>query len=138
MADHLFATIRDFSVSEVDYFIADNATNNDTALEALINLRPQYCYDKVKQRLRCTGHVYNLICKAILYGVDANCIDEASQSSQPTMISVSSFEAVMNSGDDEAKLIAWRKKGPIGKLHNTVVHIKHNASRRSLFEIKQR
>ena len=54
------------------------------------------------------------------------------------MTKVSSFEAVMNGGDDASKLKAWRTKGPIGKLHNTVVHIKHNASRRSLFESKQR
>lgn len=54
------------------------------------------------------------------------------------MTKVSSFEVVMNGGDDASKLKAWRTKGPIGKLHNTVVHIKHNASRRSLFESKQR
>jgi uncharacterized protein YacL (UPF0231 family) len=53
------------------------------------------------------------------------------------MTKVSSFDAVMNGGDDASKLKAWRTKGPTGKLHNTVVHIKHNASRRSLFESKQ-
>ena len=53
------------------------------------------------------------------------------------MTRVSSFEAVMNGGDDASKLKAWRTKGPIGKLHNTVIHIKHNSSRRSLFESKQ-
>ena len=78
MADHLSATLRDFSVTEVDYFIADNAINNDKALEVLIGMRPQYCYDKVKQRLRCVGHIYNLVCKAILYGVDSDCLKDAS------------------------------------------------------------
>jgi hypothetical protein len=39
MADYLFATLRDFSVTDVDYFIADNATNNDKALEVLIGMR---------------------------------------------------------------------------------------------------
>jgi hypothetical protein len=45
MADHLSATLKDFSVKEkeVDYFIADNATNNDKALEVLTGMRPQYC-----------------------------------------------------------------------------------------------
>jgi hypothetical protein len=81
MADHLSATLRDFSVTEVDYFIADNATNNDIALEVLTGMRPQYCYDKVKQRLRCVGHIYNLVCKAILYGVDSDCLKDASQAS---------------------------------------------------------
>ena len=39
MANHLSATLRDFSVTEVDYFIADNATNNDMALEVLTVMR---------------------------------------------------------------------------------------------------
>ena len=77
MADHLSATLRDFSLTEVDYFIADNATNNDMALEVLIGMRPQYCHDKVKQRFRCVGHIYNLVCKAILYGVDSDCLKDA-------------------------------------------------------------
>jgi hypothetical protein len=137
MADQISTTLKDFSVKEVDYFIADNATNNDKALEVLIGMRPQYCQNKVTQRLRCVGHVYNLVCKAILYGVDSECLEDASQASQ-TMTKVSSFEAVMNGGDDASKLKAWRTKGPIGKLHNTVLHIKHNGGRRSLFESKQR
>ena len=55
------------------------------------------------------------------------------------MTSVSSFEVVINGGSsDEAKLTVWRKKGPVGKLHNTVIHIKSSSSRRLLFESKQR
>jgi hypothetical protein len=92
--------------------------------------------DPVKQRLRCSGHIYNLVCKAILYGVDSDCIEEASQASQAMMTSVSAFEATLNSNNDEAKLIAWRKKGPVGKLHNTVIHIKESSARRLLFESK--
>lgn len=103
---------------------------------------PSLKIDPVKQRLRCSGHIYNLMCKAILYGVDGDCLEDASQEatiSQLTMTSVSSFEAVINGGSsDEAKLTAWRKKGPVGKLHNTVIHIKSSSSRRLLFESKQR
>jgi hypothetical protein len=76
--------------------------------------------------------------KAILYGVDSDCIKEALQASQAMMTSVSAFEATLNSNNDEAKLIAWRKKGPVGKLHNTVIHIKESSARRLLFESKQR
>jgi hypothetical protein len=78
MADHLFATMRDFSIKDVDYFIADNTTNNDKALEVLTSFRPQYYYNKIKQRLRCTGHIYNLVCKAILYGVGSDSLEDAS------------------------------------------------------------
>jgi hypothetical protein len=54
------------------------------------------------------------------------------------MTKVSSFEAVINGGDDESKLTAWRKKGPVRKLHNTVIQIKGSSSSRLLFESKQR
>jgi hypothetical protein len=63
MADHLSATLRAFSVMEVDYFITNSATNNDKALEVLTGMQPQYCHDKVKQRLRCVGHIYNLVAR---------------------------------------------------------------------------
>jgi hypothetical protein len=78
------------------------------------------------------------VCKAILYGVDSDCLKDASQASQATMTSVASFEAVINGGDEASKLTAWRKKGPVGKLHNTVIRIKENAARRLLFQSKQR
>jgi len=54
------------------------------------------------------------------------------------MTSVTSFEVAINGSDEVSKLTAWRKKGPIRKLHNTVIHIKENATRRLLFQSKQR
>ena len=55
------------------YYIADNALNNDTALHLLqsdIDVTPY------QQRLRCTAHVINLVCKAILCGTDTDCLNE--------------------------------------------------------------
>jgi hypothetical protein len=86
--------------------MADNASNNDKARAVLSGYLPSMQLDPVKQRLRCSGHIYNLMCKAILYGVDSDCIEEASQASQAMMTSVSAFEATLNSNNDEAKLIA--------------------------------
>jgi hypothetical protein len=50
---------------------------------------------------------------------------------------VSKFEAALRSKDESSRLDAWRKKGPIGKLHNLVVHIKSGSARRRFFEAKQ-
>jgi hypothetical protein len=140
MADHLLSVIQGFSISkQVAYFMAGNATNNDKALAVLSGYLPSLQLDPVKQRLRCSGHIYNLVCKAILYGVDSDCNEDASQASQATsqatatMTSVSAFEATMNSDNDEVKLNACRKKGPVGKLYNTVMHIKESSSRKALF-----
>ena len=108
IADHLQSVLQDFSIGQkVAYFMADNATNNDKALAVLSGHLPANTWiDPVGQRLRCSGHIYNLVCKAILYGVNSDCLEDASQASQATMTSVTSFEAVIKGGDDAAKLIA--------------------------------
>ena len=44
------------------YFVADNAAVNDAALRLLshhLDVKP------TEQRLRCTGHIINLVAKAI-------------------------------------------------------------------------
>jgi hypothetical protein len=94
--------------------------------------------DPVKHRLRYTGHIYNLVYKAILYGVNSDCIDDDSEAASQSMTTITAFEATIHNGTDEAKLIVWRKKGPISKLYNTVIYIKDNAVRRNLFISKQR
>jgi hypothetical protein len=109
IADHLLSVINDFQIGyQIAFFIADNASNNDKALAVLSSYLPSLKIDPVKQRLRYSSHIYNLIYKAILYGVDGDCLEDASQEatiSQLTMTSVSSFEAVINGGSsDEAKL----------------------------------
>jgi hypothetical protein len=139
MADHLLSVIQCFGISgQIAYFMADNASNNDAALKVLSTYLPSMQLDPVKQRLRCARHIYNLVSKAILYGVDSDCLEDASQAASQTMTSVASFEATIQSNNDEGRLKAWRIKGPVGKLHNTVIHIKESSSRRLIFKSKQR
>ena len=65
MADHLLSIINDFSIGhQIAFFIADNASNNDTALAALTIGVP---FDPKQLRLRCFGHIINLVVKALLY-----------------------------------------------------------------------
>ncbi|KAF4448243.1 restless-like transposase [Fusarium austroafricanum] len=61
-----------------------------------------------KRRGRCFGHVINLVVKAILFGRDAD-----------------AFESRLGHGDllATAEQELWRKRGPVGKLHNLVVAI---------------
>jgi hypothetical protein len=82
MADHLLSVLQDYKLSkQVAYFMADNATNNDKALAVLSSYLPSMKLDPVKHRLRCSGYIYNLVCKAILYGVNSDCLEDASQPS---------------------------------------------------------
>jgi len=140
---HLYEVLREFKViTKIGYFMADNASNNDAALALLAQ---QMELNPVKQRLRCSGHIINLVCKAILYGVDNDAINEAihgadndDEADDLTTVAVTQFESVLRGNDQAAIIRAWRKKGPLGKLHNIIIHARWNPQRRALFKAKQR
>ena len=77
-------------------------------------------FDPIEHRLRCFGHVINLVVKAFLWGTDA----EAFQSE---IISYQQQEREVE------ELETWRRKGPLGKLHNIIVWISRSPQRRDRF-----
>lgn len=85
---------------KVGYFTADNASNNDTAMEAI---GTALGFPWVERRVRCLGHIINLVVKALLFGQDHD-----------------AFERDVSDGLLTVKREheQWRKQGPIGKLHN--------------------
>lgn len=110
--------IRDYRIaSRIGYFVLDNAKNNDTALQMLSTT---LTIDPTKQRLRCAGHIINLVVKAILFGEG-----------------VSKFERALAGAGDDEQFDLWRKRGPIGKLHNIVVYINRSPQRQQQFRSKQ-
>ena len=54
-----------------------------------------------QDRLRCYGHILNLAAKAFLWGTNVEFF-ERDMTAQTTL------------QDNQAKLLLWRKKGPIG------------------------
>lgn len=72
-----------------------------------------------------------------LYDVDEDCVDEVlralDEDADADDKAISSFLQTMASQDETARLQAWRKKGPVGKLHRLIVHIKYSNSRRVFF-----
>lgn len=142
IAEELHNVLREYKLcNRIAYFAADNATNNDKALQTMAAVMP---LDPKKQRLRCAGHITNLICKAILYGVDIDCIEDVpadrvdDDDAAAKEAEELELERSLQSKDEQARLQAWRKKGPIGKLHNLVIHIRNSPARRIFFESKQR
>jgi hypothetical protein len=107
VVDHLFDVLIDFQIhsNQIAYFAADNATNNDTALAALserIDINP------ITSQLRCASHIFNLVCRAILFGVpdkeslinaqfDFSQVDDSPSGTQ----AVSDFEAIIEHGSEE-------------------------------------
>jgi len=99
--------------------ITDNASENAACLDILGD---ELFIDTRKRHVRCMGHVINLVAQAVLFGED-----------------VESFEdSIANVTTEEVELRTWRRKGPIGKLHNLIRFICYSEQRRSLFLKVQR
>jgi hypothetical protein len=97
------------------YAITDNASENRACLEILSN---ELGFNAAERHVRCMGHVINLVAHKVLFGSD-----------------VESFEHELGNVTTEAvELMTWRRKGPIGKLHNLIRYITHSVGRREVFD----
>lgn len=98
--------------------VCDNATNNDTCLQTLFPLL-SLIYTKedvVHRRMRCYGHILNLVGRAFLHGVDKEAFEQES-------------DDLINAGRLKEDLALWRTRGPIGKLRNIVKYIRSSPQR---------
>ncbi|KAM0738258.1 hypothetical protein ACQRIT_007450 [Beauveria bassiana] len=109
--------------AQVGVVVSDNAATNDTCLQNFYrNLDPDMKPTDVRaRRMRCYGHVLNLVARAFLYGEDFEAFEAESQV----------FELLSRPEED---LRHWRKKGPVGKLHNIVKFIRSSPQRSELFK----
>lgn len=120
MAAVLQEVIENYKIEDrICAFQTDNAPNNDTALDALAIGIPSV--DRKQSRLRCFGHIINLVVKALLFSAGSGLLQEK----------------LGEVGDDDAFKV-WREQGAIGKLHNIVYYITRSDKRRRAFERVQR
>jgi hypothetical protein len=63
------------------HFVLDNATNNDTTL---IELAKSLDFDPLERRLRCIGHILNLIAEQYLFGQDATSFETDFKAAGPS------------------------------------------------------
>jgi hypothetical protein len=89
---------------KVEYFISDNARNNS---EPLGFLGTEFHFDPQRRWLRGVGHIFNLCRQAVLFGKDFD----------PFAREVRDLQL------EELQLVKWRRRGPIGKLHNIIVYL---------------
>ena len=112
-AEIIIEVIKDFKLQKhIGYFITDNAPNNDTAIAFVLEHFLPHMPEKrrLSRRLRCLGHVINLAAKAFLFGEEFDAFEK-------------DIESVKEHSDLSRELTLWRKRGPIGKLHNIVIFI---------------
>jgi hypothetical protein len=111
LADRVSDIIHEYRFEDrIGFFVTDNAESNDTCLE---HLGIELGFKKEHRRLRCSGHIINLVARSILFGTDADAFEEDCQADKEA--------------HDEVKL--WRSKGPIGKLHNIVHWVQRSGQR---------
>ena len=92
----------------IGYFTLDNAESNDKAMEVIGG---ELGFAGSTRRGRCFGHTLNLSAKALLFGHNVEAFEE--QLSGAAALS-------------EAEHTLWRRKGPVGKLHNLVVDVRRS------------
>jgi|SRR5271163_624960 len=100
-------------------FTLDNATNNDTCLQAIGKAYGWSRNDWKRYRLRCFGHIINLVAQAFIFGAESELFEET----------LKAYERDIESG----KTKLWELRGPIGKLHFIVAYIRKTPQRRQEF-----
>lgn len=80
IADTLSTVITTYELEgKIGAFQMDNASNNDTTLEALSSALPSLnlsMTDMVLMRLRYFGHIVNLVVKALLFGTNTSAFED--------------------------------------------------------------
>jgi hypothetical protein len=126
IAEVIINVLQSYDIThKLGVFVADNADSNDTAWKEVLHiLHPQR--DPLASRSRCLGHIINLAAKAFLFGKNT----EAFESSVNLVNDLTPQESeVMRRAQQ-----AWRKQGPIGKMHNIITFIRASSQRKELFK----
>jgi hypothetical protein len=96
-------------------FLANNASSNDSKLIKGLNLHPNVNID-ASHRIRCAGHIINLVVKATIYGDG-----------------VSKWEEELAAAAPKEQFRLFRQLGVVGRLHNFVNAVCVSHKRRELF-----
>ncbi len=127
----VMGVIEDYGVvTQVGYFVSDNADSNDTLMDTLQKLlhdRHDVIYDPKHHRLRCTGHTINLAAHAFMF-------PKAAPVEAPVKNKAKKDVTSEYTKPSESDILKWRKAGPLGKLHNIVVFIRCSPQRIQRFK----
>lgn len=111
LADRVSEIFHEYSIEgRIGYYVTDNAESNDTCLD---HLAVELGFNRQQRRLRCSGHIIDLVARSILFGTDADAFVEDCLAETEIQ--------------DDVRL--WRAKGPIGKLHNTIHWVQRSGQR---------
>ena len=104
-------------------------SENEILTSIIIGLEDNYTitWNPVFHRLRCNGHIINLSAQSFLFP-DLAAVDE-----EAILKDISGqFQPPKDLTEEEMR--AWRRKGPLGKIHNIVVYIQRSTQRTEAFK----
>jgi len=120
----LLPVLQDYGVvRKLGAIIADNASTNDTLCEIIEDhmfIKEDREWEAKHWRIRCSGHIINLAVQAFLFTNVIN-IEE--------LESYDDEEQRGDIRDEEAKRTKFRLMGPLGKMHNILIHIRGSTAR---------
>jgi hypothetical protein len=126
-AFHISKVIDDYELAPaLGYFVGDNHGSNDKLCRFVsIHLRDQHNlnWHPDLHRIRCQGHVINIVAQAFLFARSKAAVDEAVDATidnEDTQVEDNIIKNLKKQRDE------WRKIGPMGKLHNIVVYIRNS------------
>jgi len=103
LKSQILGLVESFGLGQtLGYIVTDNASKNRACLNLLAD---ELAFDASKRHVLYIGHVIDLIAHKVLFGSDV-------ESFEHELKHVVTAEAV--------ELATWRRKGPIGKLHNII------------------
>lgn len=88
-------------------------------------------FDPKQKRLRCFGHIINLVVKAFLYGKDPGIEDD--DDIDMMLGKKENMDGNLDSMTETEQLLYWRKRGPYGRLRNIITFICRTPQRREDF-----
>ena len=115
-------------VRKIGSIVSDNASSNDTLCQRLgIYLQEEEAieWDASYRRIRCIGHIINLAVQAFLFQnlIEIKRVEWYDEQ-----------EGMGEVGSEEEKRVTFRVMGPLGKLHNIIVHIRSSANHTKEFK----
>jgi hypothetical protein len=124
----LLPVLQDYSIlHKLGATVGDNASTNDTlcrTIEKYLLDEESLKWEAKQWRIRCTGHIINLAVQAFLF---QNILDIEE------LESYDEKEKKGEKGDDEERRVKFRLMGPLGQLHNIIVHIRGSTGRIKAF-----
>ena len=121
IAEAVVDVVRTYGLTsdQIGWFVLDNATSNDTCVAQILTTLD--IDDEVEhRRLRCLGHIINLAAKSFFFGANSDIFEKEIDRAQLE--------------EEQVERDLWRKRGPVGKLHNVVQYIRDSPQRREEFE----